>query len=108
MTPVRRSCFPQAVFANCPRLSIVLSCMLLLVMGIAPRPLHSQPSTVLPNLNCRMEGCVPFYSGFLAQGQDGNLSGTLHQGGPLGRGTFFQSPPAGAITTLYNFSGPDG
>src|SRR5260370_22751740 len=55
-----------------------------------------------------MEGGFPFYRGILAQGQDGNLNGTLNQGGPLGRATVFQSPPAGAITTLYNFSGPDG
>src|SRR5260370_19207366 len=108
MTPVRRSCFPQAVFANCPRLSIVLICLFLLVMGIAPTPLHSQTYTDLHDFNCSIEGCVPFYSGILAQGQDGNLYGTLHQGGTLGRGTVFQSTPAGASTTLYNSSAPDG
>jgi uncharacterized repeat protein (TIGR03803 family) len=82
--------------------------MFLLVMGIAPTPLHSQTYTDLHDFNCSIEGCVPVYSGMLAQGQDGNLYGTLHQGGTLGRGTVFQSTPAGAITTLYNFSGPDG
>lgn len=41
MAKARRSCFPKAVFASCPRLSIVLGCMFLLVMGIASTPLHS-------------------------------------------------------------------
>jgi uncharacterized repeat protein (TIGR03803 family) len=113
MTTARRSCFPKAVFASCPRLPIVLSCMVLLVMGIAPTPLHSQTYTDLHNFggnNCVTEGCYPYFPGILAQGQDGNLYGTLALDGAFGGGTVFKITPAGAITTLYNFSngGPDG
>jgi uncharacterized repeat protein (TIGR03803 family) len=108
MTPVRRSCFPKAVFANCPRLSILLSCMFLLVMGIAATPLHSQTYTDLHDFNCSTDGCLPVEAGILAQGRDGNLYGTVYAGGAFNNGTVFKFTPAGAITTLYNFSGPDG
>ncbi len=108
MAKARRSCFPKAVFASCPRLSIVLGCMFLLVMGIASTPLHSQTYTDLHDFNCPTDGCSPYVSGILAQGQDGNLYGTLGSGGTSSLGTVFKITPAGAITTLYNFSGLDG
>jgi uncharacterized repeat protein (TIGR03803 family) len=108
MTSARRSCFPKAVFANCPRLSILLSCTFLLVMGIAATPLHSQTYTDLHDFNCATDGCNSSYNGIMAQGRDGNLYGTLRAGGTFSRGTVFKITPAGAITTLYNFSGPDG
>ncbi len=59
MTSARRSCVPKAVFANCPRLSILLSCMFLLVMAIAATPLHSQTYTDLHDFNCPTDGCSP-------------------------------------------------
>ena len=110
MATARRSCFPKAVFASCPRLSIVLSCMFLLVMGIAPTPLHSQTYTDLHDFNCVPDGCRPSYPAILAQGRDGNLYGTMNGGGTSDFGTVFKITPAGAITTLYNFNlgGTDG
>jgi uncharacterized repeat protein (TIGR03803 family) len=45
----------------------------------------------------------------LVQGSDGNFYGTTSQGGTNGAGTVFKISPAGALTTLYTFSGtPDG
>jgi uncharacterized repeat protein (TIGR03803 family) len=108
MITVRRSCFPKPVFASRARLSILLSCMFLLVMGIAATPLHSQTYTDLHDFNCSPDGCRPGFPAILAQGRDGNLYGTLGQGGTRNFGTVFQITPAGAIKTLYNFAGTDG
>jgi uncharacterized repeat protein (TIGR03803 family) len=109
MTMACCSCYSKAVFANCPRLSIVLSCMFVLVMGIAPRPLHSQTYTDLHDFNCATDGCSAIYAaGILAQGRDGNLYGTLPSGGTSNHGTVFKFTPTGAIATLYNFAGTDG
>jgi uncharacterized repeat protein (TIGR03803 family) len=82
--------------------------MLLLVMGVAPAPLHSQTYTDLHNFSCATDGCLPLEAGILAQGQDGNLYGTVYAGGTSNSGTVFKFTPAGTITILYNFSGPDG
>jgi uncharacterized repeat protein (TIGR03803 family) len=107
-----RSCFPKAAFA-CPWLMMVLWSMLVLVMGIAPTPLHSQTYTDLHDFGgnyCVTEGCYPYFPEILAQGQDGNLYGTLGLDGAFGGGTVFKITPAGSITTLYNFvnGGTDG
>ena len=39
------------------------------------------------------------------QGVDGNFYGTTNSGGAYGSGTIFQVTPAGALTTLYSFTG---
>jgi uncharacterized repeat protein (TIGR03803 family) len=50
----------------------------------------------------------------IVQGSDGNFYGTTSVGGPafngttVGYGTIFKLTPAGQLTTLYSFSGPDG
>jgi len=48
----------------------------------------------------------------LFEGSDSNFYGTTRNGGggscPQGCGTVFMLTPAGSLTTLYNFSGPDG
>jgi uncharacterized repeat protein (TIGR03803 family) len=56
------------------------------------------------------EGAGPSY---LMQGSDGNFYGSTYYGGPsnncyLGCGAIFQLTAAGALTTLYTFSGSDG
>jgi uncharacterized protein (TIGR03437 family) len=43
-------------------------------------------------------------SGRLVQGVNGNFYGTTEFGGTLGLGTIFEATPAGAVTTLSNFS----
>jgi uncharacterized repeat protein (TIGR03803 family) len=47
-------------------------------------------------------------SGIVAQGRDGNLYGTGFDGGQFGFGAVFKITQAGAVTTLYSFSGLDG
>ena len=51
-------------------------------------------------------GGSPF--GAFTEGTDGNFYGTLRAGGLYVFGTVFRITPTGALTTLYNFSGPDG
>ncbi len=41
----------------------------------------------------------------LAQDAEGNFYGTTYEGGPFGCGTVFAMTPAGAVTTLYSFTG---
>src|SRR5260370_35334152 len=103
MTSARRSCVPKVVFANCPRLSILFSCMFLLVMAIAASPLHSQTYTDLHDFNCSTDGCRPSYPAILAQGWDGNLYGTMSQGGAVNFGPRFKNNPARAVPRLYKF-----
>lgn len=52
------------------------------------------------------DGAEPW--GGLVQGANGNFYGTTQIGGSGGRGTVFMITPAGALTTLHNFSGADG
>ncbi len=70
--------------------------------------LSAQVYTDLHDFNCTLEGCGPAYPAIMAQGRDGNLYGTLEQGGTAQMGTVFRMTPTGTITTLYNFSGLDG
>jgi uncharacterized repeat protein (TIGR03803 family) len=50
------------------------------------------------------DGAIPIYSN-LMQAKDGNLYGMTSQGGTSNRGTIFQFTLAGALHTLYSFSG---
>ena len=49
------------------------------------------------------QGTLP--QGALVQGGGGNFFGTMYQGGTAGYGTVFRMTPAGALTTLLNFTG---
>lgn len=91
-------------FALLPRLAI-FSC---LVLHLASRVAAAQTYTDLHDFDCTVEGCAPSYPAVMAQGRDGNLYGTTNAGGSAGMGTVFKLTPAGAFTTIYNFSGPDG
>ena len=56
--------------------------------------------------NCgALDGAGPM--GALIQATDGNFYGTTYGGGAAGSGTVFKMTPAGALTTLYSFSGRD-
>jgi uncharacterized repeat protein (TIGR03803 family) len=48
------------------------------------------------------------YPGFVAQGRDGNLYSTSHDGGTDNAGTVFKITPAGQVSVLYNFDGVTG
>lgn len=52
------------------------------------------------------EGAYP--GAGLVLGSDGNFYGTTLAGGPESCGTVFEVTPAGALTTLYSFTGLDG
>ncbi len=68
---------------------------------------QAQVYTQIHNFVWSKEGSNPNNPALLAQGQDGNLYGTL----PTeldSDGTIFLSTVAGDVTTLYSFQGPDG
>ena len=76
---------------------------------------HGQQIASLTTLHsfAGSDGAGP--SAGLIQGDDGNFYGTTYGGGAgdvtaniAGDGTIFQLTPAGALTTLYSFSGGDG
>jgi len=82
--------------------------MLWFALSLAATRLHAQTYTDLHEFNCSVEGCDPSYPEIMAQGRDGNLYGTLRDGGSAGMGTVFMMTPSGTMTTLYSFSGADG
>jgi uncharacterized repeat protein (TIGR03803 family) len=62
--------------------------------------------TSLASFNYTNGGSLP-YAG-LVQTPDGNFFGTTYEGGANGYGTVFQVSPAGAVTTVYSFTGGGG
>ncbi len=88
---------------------MVIACayMFFLVAAVHPLSLHAQTFTDLHDFNCSHDGCDPNFSGIVAQGTDGNLYGTLVEGG-AGCGSVFRITPSGALNDIYNFSGADG
>ncbi len=87
--------------------TILCACLCIAINALSPA-LHAQIYTDLHDFDCTVEGCNPVYPQILAQGRDGNLYGTADAGGTSGMGTVFKMTPAGAVTTLHNFSGTDG
>ena len=61
---------------------------------------------VLASLNPAVHGAQPIAE--LTRGPDLNYYGTTLIGGPGGYGTVFRMTPAGALSVLHAFSGPDG
>jgi uncharacterized repeat protein (TIGR03803 family) len=59
--------------------------------------------TSLDSFNYTNGGSLP-YAGLTAA-PDGNFLGTTYEGGAYGYGTVFQVSPAGAVTTIYAFTG---
>ncbi len=80
------------------------------VFAVTPTGTQTSFYSFCSQPNCA-DGAFPVAG--LIQGTDGNFYGTTASGGTssncdLGCGTVFQITPAGALTTLYSFSGPDG
>ena len=61
---------------------------------------------VLASLNPPLHGAQPVTE--LTRGPDLNFYGTAMTAGPAGYGTVFRITPAGALTVLHAFAGPDG
>ena len=62
----------------------------------------------LYNFNNHSEGSNPMYPALMAQGQDGNLYGTLQSTFPGFGSVFGWSVPTSTVGKIYGFSGPDG
>ena len=84
--------------------------LVLIVLAFAAISSSAQSYSVVTRFNL-MNGLQP---GVLTLGHDGNFYGTTSFGGDLscnsgsGCGTVFRLTPAGTLTTLHSFSGPDG
>ncbi len=63
---------------------------------------QAQIYTELHNFDCVKDGCNPLMPALLAQGQDGNLYGTMPSQ-VFGNGTVVSSSVSGAFSTLFNF-----
>jgi len=84
----------------------VLICVLAAI-ALATVPASAR-YTELYNFNWHAEGANPMFPALMAQGQDGNLYGTL-QSTLSGTGSVFGwSVPTSTIAKIYGFSGPDG
>lgn len=69
--------------------------------------MQAQVYTQIHNFDWHKEGANPNAPALLAQGQDGNIYGTL-QTQLSTDGSIFFSTPTGVVTDLYDFKGPDG
>ena len=81
--------------------------------GIAGTVFKITPSGTLTTLHffCSLSSCADGEApvGGLVLATDGNFYGTTQTGGGTsGDGTIFQITPAGTLTTLHSFGGPDG
>jgi uncharacterized repeat protein (TIGR03803 family) len=65
-------------------------------------PVLAQTYTELYNFDCVVNGCNPMNPDLFAQGQDGNLYGTMPTQ-IFGNGTVDMYTPTGVFTTLFNF-----
>src|SRR5213082_1927623 len=91
-----------------------MSAVRLFAMGflltLASANLSAQTYTYkdLHDFSCSTEGCSPQFAAILAQGRDGNLYGTMMNGGKYSFGTFFKATPEGTVTVPYTFAGNNG
>jgi hypothetical protein len=88
-------------------LAIITVSIFLFFLTVHPVIGYAQTYTDLHDFNCEHDGCGPNLSGIVAQGTDGNLYGTLPDGG-AGCGSVFRITPSAALNDVYNFSGGDG
>jgi len=84
---------------------IRLSMLAGLVLVIAAVVARAQTYSVVYNFGSNSgDPNQPFFAGILAQGQDGDLYSTAN-GGANDFGAVFKVTPAGALSTLYSFTG---
>jgi len=107
MTISLRTNESKAAFACHSPVVILVVSLFLLSFGAHSSRLHAQTFGDMHDFNCSRDGCDPNFSGIVAQGIDGNLYGTLAEGG-AGCGSVFRITPSGAFNDIYNFSGQDG
>jgi uncharacterized repeat protein (TIGR03803 family) len=82
---------------------------LAVVLAAAIANAHAQTYRVLYNFGSKAgDPTGPHGWGVIAQGRDGNLYSTADDHWTDGLGTAFRITPAGTLTVLYHFSGPDG
>jgi uncharacterized repeat protein (TIGR03803 family) len=79
-----------------------LKLFLLVGLVVASTLVHAQIYTELYNFDCVKNGCNPNQPALFAQGQDGNLYGTLPTQ-IFGNGTVDSYSVSGTFSTLYNF-----
>ncbi len=89
-------------------LALILSSGLMLALLALAPDTNAQTAnfSVVHQFNGASEGIDP--SGELVQGPDGNFYGTAFGGGSANFGTVFRLTPAGDLTVLHTFTGPDG
>src|SRR6266536_205941 len=82
---------------------------LVLILAAANTLANAQTYTVLYNFGSNSgDPTGPQYSGIIAQGRNGNMYSTADDHWTDGLGTAFKITPAGTLTVLHHFSGPDG
>jgi uncharacterized repeat protein (TIGR03803 family) len=84
-----------------------LPATLLLLILFAVGSATAQVYTQLHNFDWHVEGANPNQPALLAQGQDGNLYGTLPTSFP-NDGSVFSATVAGGVSPLHLFLGPEG
>ena len=80
------------------------------VLSISPSMARAQGTATLTTLAESTPASGELFGSSLVQGSDGNFYGTAADGGVNtdSHGTVFQITPAGVVTNLHNFAGPDG
>jgi uncharacterized repeat protein (TIGR03803 family) len=73
---------------------------------VMPLAVHAQTYSDIHNF-LSTEG-TPYALQAIAQGRDGNIYGTLPNGGSVNSGTVFRAMPSGKVTIIYSFDGTTG
>jgi uncharacterized repeat protein (TIGR03803 family) len=84
--------------------SACLATFLISLLGAAPTTMAQTFSVVYNFGSAAGDPGQGFYSGIIAQGQDGNLYSATSAGGAYGYAATFNLTPAGIITPLYSFA----
>ena len=84
--------------------SACLATFLISLLGAAPTTMAQTFSVVYNFGSAAGDPSQGFYSGIIAQGQDGNLYSGTSAGGAYGYAATFNVTPAGILTPLYSFA----